>query len=321
MEKVTLEEVLSVVKQKGPCLPREIVKTLGKSDTLMIGAILSELINLGKVKVTNTKIGLSPTYYIPGQEQNFIKLSEYLNQKDKRTYELLKEKKILRDSKLDTLIRVSLRNIKDFAKPIEIKVNNTKEIFWRWYLLTNNEAIQIIKNMFGQKTNKPKEKKEENLYKPIKEEPKKDSKEIKQEFYFKKPEEKPIEAQPKLNSEIETHGVKNSNAQDLKNFDETEFLTRLRSYFNSNNIQIDKEFQIKKNSEYNFLIKIPSAFGKINFFCKAKSKKKNNENDVASAYLAADEHRLPTIFITTGEFTKKALKELEKFKNITIKKI
>ncbi|PLW80687.1 hypothetical protein C0585_01205 [Candidatus Woesearchaeota archaeon] len=307
MEVVSREEVLEAVKSKGPILPREIVKILGKSDTFMVGAVLSELINNNQVKVTNTKIGASPTYYILGQEMELQNLAKHLNEKDKRAYDLLYQKKILRDSKLEPLVRVSLRAIKDFSKPLEINVNGQKEIFWKWYMLKNDEAIKLIKEMF-----KPKEpekiQKEEPVLKISKPEPIKEDKnkeEPRQEFTFKSAENEPKEMQESLNKK--------------ENLETTEFLSKIKEYFHKNNIKIIEEFLIKKNKEYDFLIKIFSPLGELNYYCKAKDKKKNNETDVGAAYMQADQYRLPTIYLTTGEFTKKSLVELEKFKQVTIK--
>lgn len=336
MELISREEVLKVLKENGPCLPRVVVKTLGKSDTMMVGAVLSELISAKLVKVTNTKIGTSPVYFLPGQESRLTELSSYINQKDKRAYDLLLEKKVIRDNQQEPLMRVSLRTIKDFSVPIEIKINGNKETFWKWYMLSNEEAIEIIRGMFGQKPKqtqkqeplpiletKPQEEvilttpKTDGLSElpniPTKKEVIAPKQEIKLESNIEqnKPKHK-IEPQEELNK---------FSAQNQSELESTEFLIQIRQFFFQNNITIEKEIQIKKNSEYDFLIKIPSAFGKINFFCKAKSKKKNNEQDVAAAYLAADEYRLPTIFLATGEFTKKAINELEKFKQITIKQI
>lgn len=342
MEVVSRDEVLDIVRKKGPLLPREVVKDLGKSDTLMVGAVLSQLVNSNHVKVTNTKIGASPTYYCPGQENNLTSLSKYLNEKDKRAYDLIESKKIIRDSKQEPLMRVSLRAIKDFAKPLEINVNDQKEIFWKWYLLSNEEAIKKIKEFFAPKIETKPEIKEETKLEPtqeLKEETKLEEILIVNPVLIEtKPqiEEKIIEVkepasinkvqvQSKLIIDDSTNTVitnKTIIEETQTNIIlETEFLTTIRQYFKNNNILIDVEEQIKKDSEYDFLIKIPTPFGRINFFCKAKSKKKNNETDVAAAYLAADKYRLPTIFLTTGEFTKKAEKELEKFKNITIKSI
>ena len=42
---------------------------------------------------------------------------------------------------------VALRNIKDFAFKLEVSVDNKSEIFWKWYLIDNNEAEKIIKGI------------------------------------------------------------------------------------------------------------------------------------------------------------------------------
>lgn len=323
MEIVSKDEVLNVVRMKGPVLPREIVKALGKSDTFMVGAVLSELIKSGVVKVTNTKIGASPTYYVEGQEKELERLSDYLNEKDRRTFDMLKLKKVLQDSKLDALNRVSVRSIKDFAKPLHINLNGNKEIFWKWYMISNNEAVDIIKSMFSIKREEKnvviKKQEQKDVNEKIENRPTESEKKTYDTFKKQDDEKKIFEKSLKQN--VFEKKSKISDFDKKENLEKTEFLDKIKDFFEKNEIKIIEEFLVKKNTEYNFLIQVPSAFGVLNYFCKAKSKKKCNESDVGSAYMEADQYRLPTIFLTTGEFTKKAEVELEKFKGITIKKI
>ena len=127
------ETILQFVKSRGPIIPNQIKKEVG-GETYLISAVLSELAKDGLIKISYTKIGSSPTYYASGQEFKLQELKKYLNEKDQRTFNLLRQKKVLRDKNQEMLVRVSLRNIKDFAKPLEVKVKGEKEIFWKWYV-------------------------------------------------------------------------------------------------------------------------------------------------------------------------------------------
>ncbi len=70
------------------------------------------------------------------------------------------------------------------------------------------------------------------------------------------------------------------------------------------------------------LIEIPSSVGGLKYFCKAKNKKKVNDGELSSIYIQAQSRKLPVLFITKGEFTKKAKEMLEKeFKGLKVKQL
>src|SRR3989338_7893261 len=140
------KKIIDLIRTRGPILPVHISKDINQN-ILMTSAILSELVSSNQVKLTHAKIGSSPVYYLFGQEYKLQELLfPYLNEKDKNSYTLLRTKRILRDSELTPLERVSLRELKDFAKPLGVTTKNGKEIFWKWYLLSNDDATRIIKS-------------------------------------------------------------------------------------------------------------------------------------------------------------------------------
>ena len=141
----THSKVLQIVGVKGPVVPTDISKEIG-SDSMLASAILSELVSSNKMRISSLKVGSSPLYYLPGQERQLERFSEKLNEKEKRVYDLLKSRKVIRDSGQDTLTRFALRQIKDFAKPIEVTINNTKELFWRWHASSKEEIEPLIRN-------------------------------------------------------------------------------------------------------------------------------------------------------------------------------
>ncbi|MBU0472253.1 MAG: hypothetical protein KKF89_02005 [Nanoarchaeota archaeon] len=286
------EEILRFVKEKGPVIPNQVKKELG-GETYVISAFLSELSIDGNIKISNTKIGESPTYYAIGQDYKLQELKKYLNEKDQRTFDLLRQKRVLRDKNQEMLIRVSLRNIKDFAKPIQVSIKDEKEVFWRWYLTSPEEAGEIIKSQFA----KPVE--PENI------EPKQETQKI-----FE-PEKQ------KINEDI-----KPKNIVKEKEVSKEGFLKQVHDYFNEKQIGVVEENIIRKNSEVEFQIIIPSSVGKMEYFCKAKNKKKCNDGDLSSAYIRGQSLKLPVLFITTGEVTKKAQEMLGKeFKGMVVKQI
>ena len=87
------EKVLEVINRLGPVQPLDVKRDLKEGDTVLIGAILSEMTGAGVVAVTNLKRGGSPFYYDPNDPPSLEKVSQYLNEKDNRTYNLLRNKK------------------------------------------------------------------------------------------------------------------------------------------------------------------------------------------------------------------------------------
>jgi len=142
------EEVLHIVKLKGPLQPIVVTRDL-KINTIFSAAALSTLVGKKRIMITSVKKGGSPFYYAEGQERKLESLSQYLNEKDKETFELLKQEKVLKDSEQTPLTRVGLRTIKDYAKPLNVTYNGQKQLFWKYYLVEEAEASDLIKGMLG----------------------------------------------------------------------------------------------------------------------------------------------------------------------------
>ena len=296
-------EVLSIVKERGPVIPREIVVELG-GDTFIVGAVLSQLVDAKKIKLSNTKIGSSPTYYVLGQEGKLQNLYKYLSEKEKKAFDIIKGKKIIRDSVTEPALRVALRNIKDFAKALEVNINSNREIFWKWYLLDKNEAETIIRQILSKEMSVQK--------KPIEnvktENPKITDEPKQQKIPLTEEELEPQKEEPeKLKPKQQTLTKKSRLQTDVQNL------------FSEKNIEILETEVIRKNSDIEMIINIPSPVGKLKYFCKIKSKKKTNDKDLSSIYVEAQMKKMPVLYVTSGELTKKAQEKLEaEFKTITV---
>ncbi|MBW3003652.1 hypothetical protein KY337_03750 [Candidatus Woesearchaeota archaeon] len=357
------EKIISFITSKGPLLPRDIVKEFKLSLTLA-GAYLSELVSSKKIMYSQAKIGGSPLYFLETQRNQIeARLSSYLNQKDRDALEVLKNEKILPDKDQTPLIRVSLRNIKDFAVPLTVNLKTSKELYWKWHLTSNEEAETIIRSLLErlvpteeawkdeQSTAKP----SENLPRPEKldtenlekteskdlEEPKKakeqeESQQTKEEKTETKEdsaeqpekqlkkETKPCEPKPKkqIPKKEEQVKLKQDIDSDSDDSEDDEFYLEVSNYLTSKNISIKKHEVIKKKSEIDLVIKIETSLGDMDFYCKARNKKRCNEADLSTAFVQGELRKLPVIFLTTGDLTKKAKELLSKeFKNIIINKI
>jgi hypothetical protein len=273
-------------------------------------------------------------------------LIKYLNEKDRRTADLLQQKKILKDSEQTPLVRVSLRSIKDFAKPLEVNIKGQKEIYWKWYIIPAQEAEQLIMKKEKLST-APEVKKEEtpsakplpktippsaSIAQPIDKQFEKETVVAKPELKDEKekaqaPPVSPKEKKPKQKKEvikeekpqeIQTALSKSSNLMDLE---KDAFFKQVRAYLEKNDISII-DYKIIKKSEIDLFVSIPSRIGSQEYYCKAKSKKKINDGDLSSAYMQGQSSKLPILFLTPGDLSKKAKEMLSKeFKGMTVKTI
>ena len=101
-----------------------------------------------------------------------------------------------------------------------------------------------------------------------------------------------------------------------------EFFNKVKAFFEKNNIAVEDFSVVKKNTEFDFVITVPSAIGNIRYYCKAKNKKRCSDSDISSAYAQGQLKKLPALFLTAGDLTKKAKEMLEKeFKSVTFRKI
>ena len=222
-------------------------------------------------------------------------------------------------------------------------------------ILINN----ILERIYNKE--KPKEEVKEEPKEEIKEEPKKDlseqeqiNEEIKQEFEepepveeqedFKEPEEPKEEPKEEFEEEVEDKEEEQVEEEpedesestllqeqqeqetlltpDKEKPKEKDFEKTIISFLNRKNINILEKQTIKKNREFNFVVKVPSNVGDLMYFVKAKNKKKVNEGELLLAFTEGQNLKLPTIYVTNAETTKKAINYMEKnMKGLLYKKI
>jgi len=297
------EKILGIIRLRGPSQPLQLSKELATNSTLA-SAMLSEMTEKGLLKVSSLKVGSSPLYFIPGQEDQLLRYVHVLNEKDRRTLELLQTQKVLRDSSQEPLVRVSLRNLKDFAKPLEVQYNDTSEVFWKWYLLSDNESEEFIRPHLAPEAPAPREQ-------PVaKAAPQKKKRAVQQKLATPAEEPRPQDTPPVAPLVTQPEIIHDT------------FLEILQSYFAKNNIRVVDQTLVKKKSEFEFTLELPSAVGGLVYYCKAKNKKRINEADLSYAFVQGQLKKLPILFISPGELTKSA-KEFatNELKGITFKQI
>ncbi len=286
-EAMSREKILQIIKDRGPVLPVQISKEIG-TNILFASAMLSELVARKELKVSNLKIGSSPLYFIPGQEHMLENFIDKLNEKDKVSYTLIKEEKLVRDNEETPLTRVALRSIKDFAIPLEVTHNNRKEIFWKWYKLDNKDAEGYIKKILD--SNK---------------------------LIAVKKDEKIEQKKEKVKLEKEQKQKREEVKVKLKDTKKDSFYLKLEDFLKKAHFT----FKDSNTKKHEGLLGMESSIGDIIFYYITKNKKNITEKDIGEAVAQSQLQNLPVIILSSGNLNRKASIMLEKFKNIYFRKI
>lgn len=305
-------QVFELVQAKGYVVPSDLIRQF-HVDTFIMGAVLSDLVHDKKLLVSTVKIGGSPVYYPPEQKQKLVELSRYLNEKDRSTFALLQEQKVLLDEQQTPLIRVSLRNIKDYAKPIEVTANGITHLFWKWYLSSDEEVHALLKNLLIPLHAAKNVQSIPSVVAPaplsipspavqVVSEPHPPSiekKKIKKVLPKQEPQKQEMPQEP--------HSVVPLIPQQqllTKQLPADPFAQQVAQFFTKKGMRL-ADFTLVKKGELDCLVEIPSPVGSILYFCKAKNKKKCSEGEVATAFVAAQLKKLPAMLLTPSELPKK----------------
>ena len=290
-------KVLSYTERFGPVLPIQISKELN-TNLIFAGAILSELVEKKSLLISNVKKGSSPFYFIKGQEEKLQNLAVYLGSKEKEIHDLIKENLVLQDNNLEAWQRVAIRGIKDFAVKIEYSHKDNLYIFWRWYLLSEEEALKIIKD---------------GLSEDVQEDTKiiMEAKEDKSEVYALEPK---IVKEENLVEEVVIPKLYVDHNHIMLN------------YFKESGIKVLGSHIVRKNNEINYEIEIESDLGSLKYLAKFKNKNLINDKDLNKALNEGVGLGIPVILFSNGMLNKKGREFLLKnstfiiFKNLELLK-
>ena len=83
-------------------------------------------------------------------------------------------------------------------------------------------------------------------------------------------------------------------------------MNKLEKQLNEKKIEIVERKIIRKGSEIDLIIRVPSAVGSLEYYCKAKDKKSLSDSDLSSAVVQGQLKKRPVLFLTTGKLSKKA---------------
>lgn len=315
------EAIIASIQNRGPSLPVQIARESNLS-LLFASAYLSELYGERKVKMSSMKVGSSPLYYLQGQEPMLENFVQYLNNKEKEAFNLLKSAKLLDDEKLDPAIRVAIRFIKDFAVPIRIKIDNDSKIFWKHFSISDEEVKNIAQELVGKKKEKkakPTEEetdKQETLVKKqeIKSEKQKEENREDQIEQLKQKIDKISEELKKPELTIQKKEVKIKEKKP-KIIEESTFVKNIKEYLLSKEIEL---LETKEFSKKDFLakVRIDSLFGKQEYLLIAREKKKITEEDLTIALHKAQLEKMPALLMSTGDIDKKSIEHAKTWRNL-----
>jgi len=292
------EMILTFIKSRGPSLPVHVAQYI-KTSPLFVSAFLSELYREQKLLMSDLKVGSSSLYLIPGQEQMLENFTQYLNQKELESFNLIKKEKLLEDQKLTPAIRVAIRQIKDFALPIKIKENNEEKLFWK-YAFSPDSEIELIINPI---------KKEE---KPIVNQHQTPSTQVQKLQETVQPIQLEIKVDEKPVMKMKEEKPKKDK---IKKKAESKFLDDLKDYLKAKDIEILEEIE-QKSKEFTGKIRIDNIFGKQEYFLIAKEKKKVKEEDLTLVLHKANQNKMLALFMAPGELDKKAIDFIKEYKNL-----
>lgn len=271
------DKIISYLEMNGPSLPVRVAKAISM-DPVFASAILSELLSAKQIKMSNLKIGSSPLYLLPGQEQKLEEHTENLKSIENDAYIKLKEKKILNDEKETPAIRVALRNIKDFATPFKFQ----DKIMWK-YIFTPDKEIENLLN-----PKKEESKKIENIFTTVKTESQ-DS---------KKSKETPI-----------NHNLEHT--ERIKKSGKGTFLNQVEEFLEKQNTKITSIEEVDKKK---VVAKIESESKTALLF--AFNKTRITEQELMKCYKQAKAISLPYHLIILGNLTKKMNETIDAYKKL-----
>jgi len=324
-------KIMSSISERGPSLPVHVSKAVG-IEPMLASAILSELLKERKIKLSNLRVGSSPLYLIPGQEAKLENFIDNLNHVEREAFKKLKDNKILDDEKQEPKIRVALRQIKDFAIPVQSK----GKTLWKFFTVPNEkiqEAIadeeeiaigervigqKILEGIHQEKINEIEAQRKQHEFEIKKqkllevEEEAKKILEAPQTITIPTPKEeiieikieKPLEVKPK-----HIHTVHPKNKQQEK------FLEEIQASLINKNIEL---ISIEEYNQKQIIAKIRfnSAPEQITLLF-AYDKKRVDEKDVIKAHKKASLLKLPFFILCKGEISKKMQDQINAYKALT----
>jgi hypothetical protein len=297
----------------------------------MASAMLSEMSSKGILKVSHIKVGGSPLYYAPGQEAQLLQFTSHLNEKDQATLVRLKQATVMRDQDEDALTRVSLRNLKDFAHPLNVTHDGTTELFWKWSALADADASEKIKTMLTGVSPAPLQQTtpvpmpvvpsvpkapvatvQQQVVPTVEKRKRKRAEAVVPAQVVMPSDPRMVEAKQPVVQQTFTPAPLVAQTAPVSDVMDDVFFAQLSQFCAKSNIKILEYALVKKKSEYDLVLEIPSALGSMVYYAKARNKQKLTDADITAAFVQGQLRKLPAALIAPGELNKKGCELLAK---------
>jgi len=299
----TKDLIISFIKARGPSLPVHIARDV-KISPLFASAFLSELYGEGKVKMSTLKIGSSSLYYLTDQESQIENFINHMNTREKEAHAYLKQYKILDDEKLEPVIRVALRAIKDFAIPVKFTQNNQPRLFWRYFLIPEDEAQKLIATKLEPPQNKDAPSTVQLVTSPeIKTSPSVSAPETprpKRKVHTPKPSAQT--SIPEITLPLPEAITKTQEKQTKTQFPFTKLVNEHLIKREIHVIKIREETK----KELSAHVSLTTTLGQQDFFLIAKDKKRLKTEELIDALQKAHAEKMPALLLAPGDIEKKA---------------
>ncbi len=297
--------ITSYIQVNGPVVGQNVAKKMGLQ-SFLASALISELLKEKVVKQSFLRVGGSPLYFVRTQEEKLDNFIKFLAMREREAFKLLKEKSVLDDLSLEPAIRVAFRNMKDFAVPLSVTVNEENKLFWKFHTFSSEEAQVKIKQLLKKM---PKRKKVEKPKPEVRQASLVNAQESK---LVLKPEMKKEEGQaliPKVVSakpKAKKPGV---------------LPQKVQEWMQKENVVMKEEIE-SEGRMFKAVVEVKSAIGTLDFLLIAINKKSVNEGELALCYQEGIERKMPVLLLMNGKPSKKGQKILEGFKgHVTMRKL
>ena len=151
----TEEQILRLLSYTGPSIGSQLATKINE-DSLLTSAFLSDLVRRDKIKISKFKTASGPFYYLKGQEEMLVQLTiKEMNHKDRPTLIRLQENGVLQDNEMDLLGRVSIRKYPDLAIPMQVTIEGTPILYWRWFQIESDTFTKLITDKFTPEESEP----------------------------------------------------------------------------------------------------------------------------------------------------------------------
>lgn len=313
-------KILSILNE-GPSLPVRIAKATGL-EPMYASAILSELIKERKVRLSNMRVGSSPLYLLPGQEQKLEGFADNLNSIEKEAFLKLKDNRVLDDERQEPRIRVALRSIKDFAVQVQFK----GKVYWKYFTVPDSKVSEA----FGEPEVATGEKViGQQLWEDIQKKTHLEEKE--REFEVKK--QRLLEMEEKLKRAMDELDKRSENVQ--KEIEQVEvkveqaekkagkpkkisigekFWLEVKVYLDKQGIEVVEVLSLGKKESIAKVRKITAPENKYLLF--AFDKKKLEERDLLKAYKKASSMNVGYQILCRGDLPRKLKEMIDAFKSL-----